>query len=188
MNFAQTFFQSVLGASANYIAFTMFLYLFPWLVLFLYFWRKVWQFDFHISSWYGVYRDQDTVEKLLISTNTVSSLVLHVKTGPAVGSWTFRFSVPQECVLVDVHRSNSWKKTFSSKEGVTCISSMRNNHTFPLKFDLQARAFSSSVIQCEVKLEFTSNTHKTGFPSNTNECKCLQTKKCVDFPAHMVPP
>lgn len=158
----------------------------PWVVMFLYYWGKVWRFHVGII-WYGVFRECHGEEHLLLSTRDVSSLYVYANFGPAVKNWAFRFTVPKELVLVACHVLEEWIATFSRKKGMTCLSADRNDSKINLRFDLQFRSGFEWKPTTKVTLEATANVDDEAFPTNTNECRKLQTKKTWDFDAYLIP-
>lgn len=152
-----------------------------------FYWTK-WRTHMLVLPWYGHYDDQVRFRELIASSDSTSLLVVTISLGPSVGSWTVRFRVSRDFILVDYHAPRAWTKTKSTELGILCLSSVTTEPEVTFKFSFQAKCWPASGPKSSVFLEFVPNIQPEKFPSNKESCRDLTVSEILPIPVNIVPP
>ena len=158
------------------------------LIIFLALFRQtVWKQQATLISWYGVCRNQETHDNIILCHDSESVLSVVLYFGPAVRAWTVRIEVPKECKLMMCYSPSGWKTVISKQEGIACQSAVRTDSNVHFAFHLQANECKNYVPRIRICLKASVNLESGRFPSNVTNCKGIECKELPPFTAVIVP-
>lgn len=148
----------------------------PYVMMMIYYWIKIWKLHVVITNWYGVFRETDYFDQLILSFAEMGSLVVFLKFGPAVHNWVSRLTVHNDCKLVNFRIQAHWKRGLNKEKGLICLSSPIIDIDPNLKYDLQSKIKRPLTPATKVTLEIMTNVDENKRPTNYQMCQEMTDK------------